>query len=183
MGQFTEKFYRKGANMGRALNAMMMAGFGEMAASYIESKIAMAKIDAMEFAYQAIAALARGDFAGAGSYAIAAAQAGLIAGAGSLLAGYIRSQTQAKAESMTRTQEENQAAADRQGEADESGTRTKAAGVVNQRPIIITVQTSVNISAGVVSFADNEYGSREFYARYIREQVESDIESGVISVP
>ena len=78
MGQFSDKFYKKGAHMGKVLNAMLISGFSELAASYIESKTEQARFDMMEYAYKAIAAAATGQWRLAAGFTQAAAGAGLI---------------------------------------------------------------------------------------------------------
>lgn len=182
MGQYSAAFYKKGAHMGRALNAMAIAGFSEMAASYIESKIAQAKIDAFEYAYKAIAAAAGGNWFAVGPFMLASAKAAALAGVGTLAAGAIRSWGQEKAEALTAEAEEPW------GEYEEEDTgemrRRTAAGVVQQRPVSITVMSTTRIQAGLIVFPDgSEAAAEQFYTTYTRDQIQADIEAGVIAIP
>jgi hypothetical protein len=182
MGFYATEFFRKGAHMGRALNAALIAGFTEMVASYIDAKSAQAKIDAMEYSYQAIAAAARGDWGMASAFGVAAARAGAQAGVAIAAAGFIRSWGQEKAESLEQQEDAFDRYESEQG--DGTRTRTKAAGVVQQRPVHLTVVATTNIEAGLIVFPDgSEEAAEQFYQTYTRDNIQADIEAGVIALP
>lgn len=180
MGQYSDKFFKHGANMGRVLNAMLIRGMAEMAASYIDSKTKQARFDALEYAYKAVASMAEGNWGAAGGYGIAAAKAAAIAGVGALTAGAIRAWGQEKADALTAEGEKEQADAERQQELE--GQRRQATGVVKTRPMNINIYSSHSINAGVVLFGDSKEAVDEFYEDYFRPAINEDIETGMIAV-
>lgn len=183
MGDYQREFYKHGAHMGRALNAMLIRGFTETAASYIEMKTEQARIDAAWFAAHAIGALASGDFGRAAAYGSAAARLGALAGAAMIAAGAVRAYGTEKAESMMEDGQRQDEAAFSETEGDAPGTRRKAAGVVNGRPITINILSRVDIKSGVTVFGGSEDGLEEFYGEHIRDYIQEDIETGIISIP
>lgn len=184
MGEYTTAFYKHGANMGRVFNAMMMRGFTEMVASYIEGKTEQARMDALMYAAYAIAALATGQWDKAATYGIAAAKFAVIGGVGALAAGAIRAYGQSKAEAMTQESEQWEADAfSGEDTGDMEGTRRTASGVVNGRPVIINIMSKVDIRSGVTVFGDSEDGLEEFYGEHIRDYIQDDIEAGIIAIP
>lgn len=181
MGGYSDTFFKKGANMGRVLNAMLIAGFSELAASYIESKTKQARFDALEYAYKAIAAAASGQWHLAAGFSQAAIGAGLVAGAGAIAAGYIRNLGQEKADAIMAEPDPFEETED--GTTKTTGQRKKATGVVNARPIHITINSTSSIQAGVAIFGDSEEAMKDVYETYTREQIQEDIESGMIAIP
>jgi len=182
MGGYSEKFFKKGAHMGRALNAMAIRGFSEMAASYIESKTAQSRIDAFEYAYKAIASAAGGNWVAAGQFGLAAVQAGALAGVGALAAGAIRSWGEGKAEAMTAEAEDEDFAAGSEADAEKQGRR-KATGTVNTRPMHVYVNSTANFQAGFMLFGDTEGAASELYNEHFLDRIQSDIDTGVLNVP
>ena len=168
--------------MGRATNAMLIRGFTESIASYIEMKTEQARIDAMMFAAYAIGALASGNWARGAAYGSAAARLGIIGGVAAVAAGYVRSYGQERAEAMTQESYRYEDSAF-SAEDDATGTRRTASGVVNGRPVIINIMSKVEIKSGVTVFGDSEDGLEEFYGEHIRDYVQDDIEAGIISIP
>jgi hypothetical protein len=182
MGRYSERFYARNAHMGRALNAMLIAGMGEMVASYIEAKTKQARIDMMEATYQAIRALAMGDFRAASLWGQTAAGAAAVAGAGALAAGAARAWSQRQAEAISSEGEQQWAAATGESAAGTS-QRRQASGIVNARPIAINVYSTANFNAGYMIFGDDEAAVKDLYGDRIRDKIADDIESGMIAVP
>ncbi|HAK93980.1 MAG TPA: hypothetical protein DCM87_02950, partial [Planctomycetes bacterium] len=182
MGRYSERFYARNAHMGRALNAMLIAGFGEMVASYIEAKTKQARIDMMEATYQAIRALAMGDFRAASLWGQTAAGAAATAGAGALAAGAARAWSQRQAEAISGESEQQWSAATGESAAGTS-QRRQASGIVNARPIAINVYSTANFNAGYMIFGDGEAAVNDLYGDHIRDKIGDDIESGMIAVP
>jgi len=181
MSQYSAAFFNDSARRGRTLNAMMIAGFGEMVAAYIDAKTAQAKIDVMEGTYQALKFLAMGDFRGAALMAQAAAGAGMIAGAGIIAAGAVRSWSQGKAEGLM-TEQETAWEKEASGERDLAGQRRQATGIVNTRPIAINVYSTANFNAGYMIFGDSEAAANDLYENCFRDRIDGDVESGMIAV-
>lgn len=182
MGRYSDKFYARNAHMGRVLNSMLIAGFGEMVAAYIDAKTRQAKIDFLEASYQAIRALAMKDWRAAALWAETAAGAGLVAGAGALAAGAIRSWSQQQAERISGEQEQQWSAATAQG-AEMAGQRRQASGIVNARPLTVNVYSTANFNAGYMIFGDGETAAKDLYDQTIRDKIADDIEQGMIAVP
>jgi hypothetical protein len=183
MGQYTAKFYSHGAHMGRTFNAMMIAGFGEMAAAYIDSKTEQFKIDAIDYAIKAIVAAAEQKWTYAAAYGLAAAKYGAIGGVAALAAGYIRSSTQAKADAIAGAQEDQWDAATAGGSGGDTGLqRRQASGIVNTRPISVNVYSTVNINSGYNIFGDADSAVDDLYSTRIRNKIEDDIASGMLAV-
>lgn len=84
MLKFQSIFTRKGMNLGRAMNAFLIRGAGEVAKAGIQALTRKAKIEALSYAADALALLAQRDFAGAATMAKAALGKGAIAGAAGL---------------------------------------------------------------------------------------------------
>lgn len=181
MSRYSAAFYNDSARRGRTLNAMLIAGFGEMVAAYIDAKSAQAKIDFMEASYQLLRALAMGNFYAAGLWAQCAAGAGAMAGAATIAAGVVRSWGQQKAEGLMAEQEAAWEAGTSGGEAME-GQRRQATGIVNTRPIAINVYSTANFNAGYMIFGDSEEAANDLYDDIIADRIEGDIEMGMIAV-
>jgi hypothetical protein len=163
---------------------MLIKGFGEVAASYIEAKAKQAGIDALEFAYQGIVSLARGNFGAAAAFGLAAAKAGALAGVGYVMSGGIRYESQQRANAISAEQEDqwNMATAEGGG-ASAIAQRRQATGVVNTRPISINVYSSSYFQSGYMIFGDSETAANDLYERITRDRIENDIESGMIAIP
>ena len=182
MGEYQTLFFRHGSKMGRTLNAMLMLGFTEAIASYIEMKTEQARIDAAIFAAYAIGALASGDFGRAAAYGSAAARLGLVAGVAMIAAGTVRAYGAERAESMIQENEKYEEGIFSGGD-EGTGTRRTASGVVNGRPVIVNIMSKVEIKSGITVFGDSEDGLDEFYGEHIRDNIQDDIETGIISIP
>jgi len=182
MGSLQDKLYKKNANMGRVINAMMIKGAAEVAASYIESKTAQSRMDALEYTYKAIAAAASGNWGAAGQFGIAAAQAGLVAGVGALAAGAIRNWGANKAEAMTSESAGEDAAVGSEADEEKRGRR-KATGTVNTRPMHVYINSTANFQAGYMLFGDTEGAATELYNEHFVDRIQSDIDTGVLNVP
>lgn len=179
MGKYSSEFYRKGAHMGRVMNAMLIAGTSEYIASYIEAKTEQARFDAMEYAYKAIAAAASGQWTLAAGFAKAGVGAALLGGAGALAAGYIRNYGEQKAGDIMG--KEDLSAFDYNSDIEASGSKRQASGVVQQRPMSIVVNSVTKIEAGMIVFPDgSQEAAEQFYRTYTREQIQADLEAGIL---
>lgn len=184
MGTYSYKFFDDASRRGRTLNAMLIKGFGEVAASYIEAKAKQAGIDALEFAYQGIVSLARGNLGAAAAFGVAAAKAGALAGIGYVMSGGIRYESQQRANSISAEQEDQWNRETGVGaSATATAARRQATGVVNTRPISINVYSSSYFQSGYMIFGDSETAANDLYERITRERIENDIESGMIAIP
>jgi hypothetical protein len=184
MGQWSAKFFNDSARRSRTLNAMMIAGFGETLASYIEAKTKEARYQVIEGTAQSLFALARGDWRAAGLYAAGAAQWAPLAIGGALAANAARMWSQQKAESISSTQEQEwNTATGETGGASATAARRQATGVVNTRPIAINVYSTANFNSGYMIFGDSETAANDLYDRVMRDKIEGDIESGMIAIP
>ncbi len=181
MTMYSDKFYDRRAKMGRIINATLIRGYTELVASYIEAKTKQFGIDAMEYAYQAVAAAAKQQWGLAAGFAQAAFMAGSAAGAGMIGAGLVRGWGEEKAESLTAESEAEWGTATRD-EEDITRQRRQASGIVNTRPISINVYSTANFNAGYMIFGDSERAVTELYEDKFRDKIEDDFESGMIAV-
>lgn len=180
MSKYAEKFYAKNTNMGRTLNAMLIAGFGEVVSSYLMNKAKEAAFDALFYGAQAIASAAVGNWGGAAAFAEAAAEMGALAGIGAAAAAYVSYESNQRAANLT---EEKSSTEETQAEAETTATRKKASGIVQTRPIYINIYATSNFNAGNMIFGDGEAAAHQLYENCIRKEIESDIGSGMIAIP
>jgi hypothetical protein len=183
MGMYSSQFYAKNANMGRVLNAMLIRGFGEVVSVALQTLAKEAAFRAAFYAAQAWASAASLNFGAAAAFTKAAAEMAILAGVGYAAAGYISYQAAGKAEKLASRNEEEQLG--REASAGESniGQRKQASGVVQTRPINITIYSTANFNAGTMIFGDGERAVHELYGRSIRPRIEEDIQTGVIAIP
>lgn len=99
-------FTKQGMNLGRAISAFLIRGAAEVAKSVIENRARQAKIDALSYAADALAALAMGDFRAAATFSLAAAKKGLIAGAAGIATALIEREAIEREEGILGQQEQ-----------------------------------------------------------------------------
>jgi len=168
--------------MGKVMNAMLISSTTEYLASYIEAKTKQAGLDAMEYAYKAVAAAASGQWHLAAGFAQAGAGALALGAGGALAAGYVRSLGQERADNLM-AQDTSSAFEYNDEDIEGSGQRRKASGVVQQRPISIVVNSVMKIEAGLIVFPDgSQEAAEQFYRNYTRDQIQADLEAGVLVV-
>ncbi len=101
LGRYQLIFTKRGMNLGRAMNAFLIRGAGEVAKAGIAALTRKAKIEAASYAADALALAAQGNFAGAAAMAGAAVKKGAIVGLGAIASGLIDRYVQGREQALT----------------------------------------------------------------------------------
>jgi hypothetical protein len=178
MLRYQEIFTRKGMNLGRAMNAMLIRGAGEVAKVSIAALTRKAKIEALSYAADALALLAQGNIAGAATMAAAAAKKGAIVGAGALAAGLIEREVVAREQALT--ERIDTMPWDQGGRGDVAGgARTRSRGSAS------TIRTGNQVNNFYIQISNNVAGDYNISEGELTDadQIQALFNEGLVQIP
>jgi hypothetical protein len=176
MGRYQEIFARKGMNIGRAVNAMMIRGAGQAAKAAIGALVAKAKVEAQMYAADALYLLATGQVGAAATMAAAAAKKGAVIGAAGIAQALIEREV-AEREAELTDRIDTMPAEGGGGAVGGRGTRTKGSAST-----VRTGNQVNNFYIMLINNVDGDYVTHDGDAT-APEQIQDLFNEGVVQIP